>query len=336
MIKRLAALFLLAFTAAAPMLAANPELVSGNLKLVVYADTGSFTLYRLSPVGKNRYEPLFDDRNGSSTSWFSVSSNGRIFNLLPRAGRKPEIIADSSSINVVFTPSDDFQVIQKFAFTGLLSDNTFGLSIITNVENTSGKTGDFAVKALFDTILGENDGIHFRTDLRDRISAETVIDTAAARDAWIASSGKESSLMFGFSGWDPLPEAIVAANWERLKTLSWKPGTAEGRSFNTIYSVNDSALLFIWPTKTLSANKTLTMAMTLGDQLRLSVFTLGTETVDSETTPVIDRSGSRNEVIERILARISEIENNPGSASDSELIELNALLDKYLSETGAQ
>ena len=55
----------------------------------------------------------------------------------------------------------------------------------------------------------------------------------------------------------------------------------------------------------------------------------------AETIPNLDRSGSRNEVIERILTRIAEIEQNPGSASDTELLELNELLDTYLSETGA-
>ncbi len=335
MIKRLAAVYALVLAAMLPAFTANPELISGNLKLVVYADSGRFTLYKLSPVGKNRFEPLFDDRNGSSTSWFSVLSNGRIFNLMPRAGRKPEVISEDASIRVVFTPSDDFQVVQRYSFGGFAADNTQSLTIITTVENTSGKPGDFAVKALIDTNLGENAGIHYRTNLKDRISSETRLIPSESMDSWIVSSGKDASLMFPFASWSPVPETVFVANWERLKTLSWAPSISEGRSFNTIYSVNDSALLFLWPTQTLGANKTLTVKMSIGDQERLSLNQLPPAASAAETIPNLDRSGSRNEVIERILTRIAEIEQNPGSASDTELLELNELLDTYLSETGA-
>lgn len=336
MMKRFSLFCLIAWVSVFSVYAENSELFAGNLKLVVYEDTGSFTLYRLSPVGKNRYEPLFDDRNGSSTSWFSVQSNGRIFNLVPRAGKKPVIVADSEAISVLFTPTDDFQVTQRFAFTGQNSDNGLNLSIATSIENTSGKPGDFALKSLIDTNLGENGGIHYRTNLRDRISAETSIDPVLSKDTWIVSADKDSSLMFAFTAWSPMPEKVVIANWERLKTLSWVPSVVEGRSFNTIYSVNDSALLFIWPPRTIGANKTIEITMTLGNQAQIDA-SISAQTPDQrDSAAAIDRSGTRNQVIERILRRIAEIEQNPGSATDSELIELNGLLDKYLSETGAQ
>ncbi len=336
MIKRFALAIALACLASLSAFAAKNELLSGTLKLVVYSDTGGFSLYRLSPVGKNRYEPLFDDRNYSSTSWFSVLAGGRIFALVPKAGRKPEVLADGSSIRVTFTPTDDFQVVQTFSFADSGEGSSPTLSISTAVENTSGKAGEFAVKALIDTDLGEDNGIHFRTDFQARLSAETSLDPVVNRDSWIASAGKDSSLVFPFASWPVKPERIVIANWERLKTLSWIPSTVEGRSFNTVYSVNDSALLFVWPMANLSPNKTLTVTMTLGDKMPTAKASPSGVRATDAATELTSPGRTRNEVIEGILARIAEIEQNPNSASDTELEQLNALLDKYLSDTGAQ
>lgn len=330
MIKRISATLLFAVSIALSAIAAPTELLSGNLKLVVYPESGAFSLYQLSKVGKNRYEPLFEDRNSGSTSWFSVLSNGRVFSLVPRTGQKPDIFVEPSLIRFVFTPTEDFQVTQTFTFTSLAADASLALRIDTVIENTSGKTGDFSLKALIDTNLGESNGIQFRTNLRDRVSSETSLDLSLVRDAWIVSAGADSSLMFDFSSWSPRPSRIMIANWERLKTLGWNPVAVEGRSFNTLYSVNDSALLFIWPTVTLTANKTMTVSMTLGDRDKTDVVS------DlADVSAIIGSEGTRNEIIERILARIAEIQQNPDSASDTELEQLNGLLDKYLADTGA-
>lgn len=48
------------------------ELVSGNLKLKFYERSGSFCLYRLSEVGNETWEPLYDDRALASTNYYSL------------------------------------------------------------------------------------------------------------------------------------------------------------------------------------------------------------------------------------------------------------------------
>lgn len=308
------------------------ELFSGDYRLSVYPETGSFSLARLSPTGKQRYEALFEDRNSASTNWFSVLSNGRVFALVPRGVNKPTVIAEESSITIIFVPSDDFLVTQRFSFIGTAAESNISLSIVTTLENTSGKAGTFAVKALVDTNLGESQGIHFKTDRRERLSSETELVPAQIKDRWLSSPGKSHVLVFPFASWPVMPERIVLANWERLKTLSWNPPVVEGRSFNTLYSVSDSALLFVWPQETVGANKSLSVAMTLGEGTVTP--NLSTESGSSMDQFVVS-GGNRNEVIERILARIAEIERNPQSASDAELQQLNVLLDTYLSEAEA-
>lgn len=322
--------FLLSF--AVSLYAAPLELASGKFKLVVYPDTGSFTLYQLSDIGKNRYEPLFDDRNHSATTRFSVSVNGRLFTLAPRSGRPVEAMLTETGIRVEFAPVDDFEVIQLFSFINTVGDSIPQLKIDTIIVNTSGKNGTFAFKALFDTSLGETDGIHFSTDIKSRISAETMLDMAVEHDTVLVSADTSKSLAFYFSSFGATrPERLVVANWERLNSLTWLPSVMEGRSFSTIYTVNDSAVLLFWPEKDLEMNKKMTVSVIIGG---LSVQPASTE--KQPQTPAIAPSNLNREnvTLEYVLKRIAEIEANPDSASDEELDQLDSLLDQLLSESG--
>lgn len=147
------------------------ELIGGNLKVVLHPHTGTFCLYHLSDVGKNRYEPLNEDRNYGTTSWFSIQMNGKIFKLVPRTGKPVEAIRTVDGALFKFTITEDFYVEQEFK---LVDPDGHGfptaVSMELRLENTSGKSASFALKGLFDTMLGENKGIHFFTDLRKRIS----------------------------------------------------------------------------------------------------------------------------------------------------------------------
>lgn len=309
------------------------EIARGNLKLVLYPDTGSFCLYQLSDVGKNRYEPLFEDRNSSGTSWFSVLSNGRVFKLSSRIGHPVVLESTDTGARFVFTLTDDFQVEQVFSFVEN-SDKTIPveLKIETSIENTSGKDGLFVLKALIDTTLGESEGIHFVTNMRNRVSAETRIEGNIDPDTVIVSKNRTQSLMFLLSGADvSVPEYVYVENWDRLNTRTWKPDFLEGRSFNTLYAINDSALLFVWPEKKLPPNKKLVVTMLLGPYAPALVSAPKIGALN-ESISVDASVAEKNTMIERILARIAEIEKNPSDASDDELKQLNVTLDSLLKQ----
>lgn len=313
------------------------EIVQGNLKLVLYPETGTFSLYQLSEIGKNHFEPLFDDRNSATTTSFYVLSNGRIFKLAKKIGKPVVFEQSGQEATFTFTLTDDFQVVQKFSFLPAAGGNPVALKIDTGIENTSGKAGVFALKAVIDTSLGESSGIHFRTDVRSRISAETLFDFSLDPDRYVVSASKNLSLLIPLVGKDvSSPSQVYAANWDRLNTLSWKPDFVAGRSFNTIYSVNDSALLFVWPEKNIEANEKLSVTMLLGPEKPelIAIAKAGTaaaaKTESVKTDPSKLTTKQRNELVEQILARIAEINANPGSATDDELDRLNSTLDLML------
>lgn len=345
MTNKVKPMFLCALLCASACLYAAPvELIQGTLKLVLYPETGGFSLQRLSTVGKNRYEPLFDDRNSGTTSFFSVQANGRVFKLTKKIGKPVAFEQNGLTARYTFTLTDDFQVIQDFSFIGATNASVWGLKIDTVIENTSGKAGTFALKALLDTNLGESVGIHFTTDVTNRISSESAIDSATDADRYLRSANEEQSLVIPLdSSMITKPEITYIANWDRLNTLSWKPEYIPGRSFNTVYSVNDSAVLFVWSENRLEANESASISFVLGPEtnelieaIRAAPYaaagTVKSVTPKSDAAKKITEK-ERNEKITTILARIQEIEANPASASDKELEELNAALDSLL-QTG--
>lgn len=324
------------------------ELTGGQLKLVLIPETGSFSLYRLSDVGKNRYEALIEDRNFGTTNWFSVLSDGRVFKLARRSGKPVVLEPTEHGARFIFTLTDDFQVEQDFS---LIPDRATGtpsaLLIETRIENTSGREMPFALKVLLDTMLGETEGIHFFTDVRNRISSETRIQPGVEQDSVIVSrKGDMSFALILESDLATRPEAVVAANWERLNTLTWKPDFLEGRSFNTLYSIQDSALLVMWPEKAIAPNGKYVVRTVVGPYAEgaeygsstLAVSAVDRDAVLADAARSVSVSLSEHERelrIRDLLDRIAQIEKDPDRASDELLAQMNRELDVLL-ESGAE
>jgi len=318
------------------------EMVSGTLRLVVFPATGGFSLYNISDIGRQRHLPLFDDRNSATTSFFSVNVGGRVFRLGRRVGRPLSVEQFDDRIVVRFQTSDDFIVDQVFSFVFVPGINSaWGVKIDTQIQNTSGRPLELALRLLLDTILGENENRHFFTDTRQHISAETRI-TLTDADSYIVSRNENASLIFPlvFQG-ATRPSILQASNWERLNILSWEPDFVEGRTFNARYTVNDSALMAIWPTITVPHRGSMQVVTILG---RYDEQIFGNDTTSSlpvEPAPVpalLDESAStpgRSRdadllLIQQLLARIEELEANPSIVSDAELDKLNRSLDVIL------
>lgn len=347
--KRSAGLVLAFFLAASASIAwAEPlELADGGLRLTLNPETGSFMLHQLANTGKNRYEPLLEDRNQGTTSWFSVSFNGAAFKLARRPGRDARLEPVDGGARFVYTPTDAFQVVQKFSFVTNGGNSARAILVETTIENTSDKPASVALKALLDTMLGEGEGIHFFTDARNRISAETRLVGGRDPDSVIVSARKDLSFMVLLdSPQVTRPESVIIANWERLDTLKWAPEVIEGRSFNTIYSIQDSALLLSWPEVTVQPNASYTVKTILGpfggkDGLganRRPAVVSQPEPPRTETPINVSAltESERQMRIRLLLDRIAVVEKNPDAASDEELASLNRQLDALLKPSGAR
>lgn len=333
------------------------ELVKDNLKLVVFRKTGNFCIYNLSIRGKEKYTPLYDDRSLGRTNKFYVYKDNRVYELKKRAGQTPSIEADEDSISITYDFGESFYVTQRLSFT----KKNYGtgsplLKIETIVENTSGGTAEFALKALFDTKLGESRKIPLYTDLRTGIFRETVLEPKLEKDSAIISANSDAACLFLINHSEASrPQAIYVANWERLQSFKWLPKIVQGRLFSTKYSHNDSALLFVWPKQILENSDSLKVNVLIGcyDFLRKNRGDLKEIDYENLTAPlpkpkVVPPESAVRDVkpeepetvniqkeenispqeekdyryIQALLDKILEVESNPDTASDEYIEDL--------------
>ncbi|UTC91356.1 hypothetical protein E4N80_00690 [Treponema denticola] len=308
------------------------ELLKDNLKLVVFRKTGNFCLYNLSVRGKGKYTPLYDDRSLGRTNKFYVYKDNKVYELKKRVGKPVTIEADGDSIKIIYDFDDSFYVTQKLSFT----EQTYGtgsplLKIETIVENTSGGTAEFALKALFDTKLGEDRKIPLYTDLRTGIFRETVLEPKFEKDSAIISANSDSACLFLINHSEAkMPAQIYVANWERLQSIKWLPKAVQGRLFSTQYSHNDSALLFVWPNEVLENTDSLKVTMFIGcyDFLRKKNTSVKEEVPEKTNTPAPQdkveppKNEKDYQYIQALLNKILEVESNPDMASDEYIEDL--------------
>jgi hypothetical protein len=258
-------LFSIAALTAVPL-----EIKSGKIKLTLYDDTGTFTLYYLSDPEKNRYEPLLFDQELGRTTAFFVKINGRVTKLQKNIGVRTSMMDIPGGGRLIYNIAGGATVTLDFILTASGNSGADMVRIDASVENIQSQRAEFSLKGIFDTRLGENMGIHFSTATRDRISSETELKDIRA-EQWVVSAGRSASLKFILTGQNvSIPETISAANRERLHSAEWVPNIVPGRNFNSPFAINDSALGVFWPAKNLNSMEKMTVRMYMAAEMGVS------------------------------------------------------------------
>ena len=309
------------------------ELVSGNVKFVFYKQSGNFCLYRLSEIGRDNWIPLYDDRALATTNQYSILVNNKIYTVKRKSGKLSMTVTNENNrIAVVYPLNSILSVSQTFYFLPPSpKDNLPVLCIETNFENTTGSSIDAGIKALFDTQLGEKQRIPLYTDTM-AILGETRIDVANLKPEYLASANSIAGCMFFLDKNkepDIAPNEIFVANWDYLQTMRWTPTVKEGRSFSTKYYNNDSAVLFVWPTKRLNLNEVYTVKTYIGyyDYLHRAV---PKEALEQHLKTLSDKDRKNYDDILYLLKQIEEVKAHPENYSDERILELTNAVDEAM------
>ncbi len=240
------------------------EMKLDNIKVKVFKRTGNVCLYALpeTQTENKKYIPLYNDESSGRGNKFFVYYNGKAYEL----NKPAKIIQDNYSTIVLYKFEGRFIVQQRISFIS----KKYGMSasplkIETTVKNIGKHPADVAIKALFDTNLGEDKAYPIYTDLKAGISSEKLLDPKKEADAAIISASSDLACIFLIKHSKATPmDKIYIANWDRLITRSWRPKVIEGRSFSTKYFRNDSAVLFTWPVKRLIKSELESVTMFIG------------------------------------------------------------------------
>jgi hypothetical protein len=267
------------------------EIKKDRIKLILYENTGIFSIYYLEDKEKGKYVPFLVDKD-PRTSFLSIS----IWNKIYKMGEggdfigRIELTADGARFIWV---SRKLQVIQDFIIQGTQ------VKIVLVLFNISQSDQSVGARYLFDTHLGEKGGPHFITDTGIEISRETTISSRGSLAYWVSPLQKKSgSERIGMrvitrgSGVTPV-DKVVFANWKRLDGSLWNYRTDDMRDFNDLpYSVNDSAVCHYYNPLVLKSGESRKIMTIIGNQSEpapdTSEFVESVEPIEKDLPDITD------------------------------------------------
>ncbi|QQO08173.1 DUF2913 family protein [Breznakiella homolactica] len=319
------------------------EFREGRIKLVLHESTGRFSLYYMTDITRERYEPFFVDQD-PRTSFLAILADDKYYRMGEASAFRVRLRNDASRPAFIFE-SSFLTVTQEFSYIQTAGSTLAnGISMVVTVENKSTQESMVGVRFLLDTNLGEGEAHNFETDRR-ALSGETLI-TSAETDRWWYSRSKR----FGLMGSIVIPgvrrpDSIHFANWKRLNDAPWKIAPSDGRNFNLLpYSVGDSAVSYYFDPEPLprGSRRSYTVLLAAEDAGGFSRY--DSSSMD-DLTRILQESvpaGNGNDIgsdlliLRDLLERIDRYIVSGGDVPDEELDALELMIARIKARYGLQ
>ena len=277
--------------------AGSLEVERGDLRLVLHEDTARHSIY-LRTDGE--WVPLFvaDDPR---TSVLEVLEDNRVHRIGDSGDFRQTAEQTPEGARFIWT-SPTLRIAQTFRFTQSLAAERFNaLEMTISITNEGEEPSLVGARLIYDTYLGERTNVHFTTPGASVITRETRL-TPGPVNRYIASvTSAEAGFGFQISLENAVarpPQAAVVANWKRLTDSSWDYDVNGDRNFNRLpYSINDSAVMVVFPTEQLASGGRYSVGTYLGDLAP-----------DGYLSPnVAAQTGDRDELLDRLTEIVSQI-----------------------------
>ena len=303
---RLLAPMLMIALAAIPL--QSLDLIDGRVKLTLHEGIGRFSLSYLTNVKEGKYTPLLVAQD-PRTSALSVVVGNKVY----RMGESSEFTEslEKTETGARFAwKSSLLTITESFSFVASPGSTlSSGVRIDLVIKNISQQDLSIGARYLFDTYLGEESFIHFRTDSLPEANHETTLAGNAMPAYWVSpltGDAGELGLQSMTSGPGiTVPARVVFANWKRLSDASWSYESSSARNFSLLpYSVNDSAVCQYYDPHTLARGAEMTITLVLGKYSR-SGLAASAEPAPAVTTPSKVEAPAQPPVVEKVAPNIS-------------------------------
>lgn len=321
----------------------------GNFVLKLLEDIGSFSLSHYSSDGKQTN--FFVPYDSFESTHFVAKVGKKIYPLNKTSFGKYSIYDTENGGGIKYELGKEVEIYINYTFCPGFSGNSQGaMEIDITVQNISGEIKTVELKSIFDTVLGENSGVHFLTFKNNFIETETVLEDMSV-EKWVRSTNGNLSMQFLLHGPGiTTPTSVVLANKDILLGSNWNPKVVPGRSFNSVFSYNNSAIGIFWNpmilepmTKssikfyiTYSADRQIPSDTRFLSEEKESHLNSLDEVVYWDEFGTMYTLGALSEAqldpkyIEELLDRIKQLEANPEYVDRMEILRLNAELDAIL------
>lgn len=225
-------------------------LKNGDMMIELDGRTGGFCFYAIPETGGE--VPLISTHESLTSSYFVLQIDGRNYVLTKRNGINTSSRRTPYGGQMVYQVGNKAQLIADFSFMPSIatSSRVDMLRVTLYVINMAKTTKTMAVKGIFDTYLGEQDGIHFSTKTLGKVNREKQYN-AFYDEQWINSENANAAVRFILSSQRlGTPETVTLASKNKVSSEIWKPSVDEAKGFNSAASYSDSAISINWKSAT--------------------------------------------------------------------------------------
>ena len=224
--------------------------VYGNVKLYANPKKGTFAISVLNE--EEKAINVISSSNEYTTTSFYLQAGRKVFKLCDDSSVDAAVKKTENGLRLRYTIERNAVVIIDFeCFStkeGYAQDT---VKITGAIVSLAKKKTDFALKLVFDTVLGETDRHHFYTSQNLPVKGEVIYHTME-EEKYFTSKNAKASMQMIFAGAEATPvQSVILANFTTLDTKKWEPDMTNFRSFDTVLSYNNSAVGVFWPKTTL-------------------------------------------------------------------------------------
>lgn len=226
----------------------------GCLRMSFRPKIGSFNIFVIDE--NNKEQSVFSTHNEFSASSFYLKCGKEIYKLNSASGVKTETLQTEKGAVVKYTISNVAKVSVFFDFMKSDEQNDYDMiKISAEIENLGTRQKKFALKGVFDTVLGEKDLNHFFSSENVAINTEKLYRTMKD-ERWFVSKNDKYSMQFLLDGVDITPiECVLLGNKTTFDSNAWIPSLSIDKSFDSFVSYNDSEVCIVWPEVSILPNE---------------------------------------------------------------------------------
>lgn len=226
----------------------------GGVRMSFRPKIGSFNIFVIDE--NNKEQSVFSTQNEFSASSFYLKCGKEIYKLNSASGVKTETLQTGTGAVVKYTISNVAKVSIFFDFMKSAEQNDYDMiKISAEIENLGTRQKKFALKGVFDTVLGEKDLNHFFSSENKAINTEKLYRTMKD-ERWFVSKNDKYSMQFLLDGVDITPvECVLLGNKTTFDSNAWIPNLTTEKSFDSFVSYNDSEVCIVWPEVEINPNE---------------------------------------------------------------------------------
>lgn len=226
----------------------------GCVRMSFRPKIGSFNIFVIDE--NNKEQSVFSTQNEFSASSFYLKCGKEIHKLNSAFGVKTETLQTETGAVVKYTISNVAKVSIFFDFMKSDEQNDYDMiKISAEIENLGTRQKKFALKGIFDTVLGEKELNHFFSSENKAINTEKLYRTMKD-ERWFVSKNDKYSMQFLLDGVDITPvECVLLGNKTTFDSNAWIPNLKTEKSFDSFVSYNDSEVCIVWPEVSILPNE---------------------------------------------------------------------------------